>query len=169
MRAKKPVYRSECVYFKKLEFRTSLLSRLYPIPFLSANTASTTAFIWTLCVRVVFDRHMFLMLCGCYVDILRGLACISHLCRSGCFVCFNYYGRPPVVILHFGGAFKMPLLVCYAPSHSKDSGPIYTPALSALRRFQRALHVTREPVAEPLHRTKYFSSFCQSIKGKRRQ
>ena len=59
-------------------------------------------------VCVVFDRRMFPMPCGCHVDILRGLACISHLCRSGCFVCFNYYGRPPVVISHFGGTFKMP-------------------------------------------------------------
>lgn len=59
-------------------------------------------------VCVVFDRRMFLMPCGCHVDILWGLACISHLCRSGCFVCFNYYGRPPVVISHFGGTFKMP-------------------------------------------------------------
>lgn len=73
-----------------------------------------------LCVCVVFDRRMFLMLCGCHVDILRGLACISHLCRSGCFVCFNYYGRPPVVISHFGGTFKMPLLVWYAPLHRED-------------------------------------------------
>ena len=72
------------------------------------------------CVCVVFDRCMFLMLFGCHVDILRGLACISHLCRSGYFVCLNYYGRPPVVISHFGGTFKMPLLVCHALLHWKD-------------------------------------------------
>lgn len=36
-----------------------------------------------------------------------------HICAvQDFFVCFNYYGRPPVVILHFGDTFKIPLLVC---------------------------------------------------------
>lgn len=61
------------------------------------------------------------MLCNCHVDILGGLACISHLCGSGCFVCFDYYGRPPVVISHFGGTFKMPSLQHRALLHSRDS------------------------------------------------
>lgn len=65
---------------------------------------------------------MFAILCGCHVDILWGLACISHLCRSGCFVCINYYGRPPVVISHFGGTFKMPVLAWYALLHRKNMG-----------------------------------------------
>lgn len=44
-----------------------------------------------------FDRRMFLMLCSCHVDILGGLACISHLCRSEDFVCLHYYGRPQLL------------------------------------------------------------------------
>lgn len=99
-----PVYCSHC---------TRLL--LYLLPLLPLQPLSR------LCLCVVFDRHMFLMLCGCHVDILGGLACISHLCGSACFVCFNYYGRPPVVISHFEGTFKMPLLVWYALLHRKDS------------------------------------------------
>lgn len=89
---------------------------LYPLFFLSTLTAPFTVLIWTVkCVYVrvracVHARRLttvcFLMLCNCHVDILRALACISHLCRSGCFVCFDYYGRPPVVISHFGGTFK---------------------------------------------------------------
>lgn len=46
------------------------------------------------------------MLRSCHVDILCGLACISHWRRSGDFVCLNYCGTPPVVISHFGGTFK---------------------------------------------------------------
>lgn len=96
--------------------------------FLSTHNASLTVFIWTVCagarVRACALRLTavcFLMLCNCHVDILRGLACISHLCRSGCFVFFDYYGRPPVVISHFGGTFKMPPQQHRAPLHSRDS------------------------------------------------
>lgn len=66
----------------------------------------------------------FLMLCNCHVDILQGLACFSHLCRSGCCVCFDHYRRPLVVFSHFGGTFKMSSLQHRAPLHSRDSSGV---------------------------------------------
>lgn len=118
------------IAYWKLKRCAFLPSMLYPFLFLSTPAAPFTAFIWTVCVCVCvcvcacalsLTAVCFLMLCNCHVDILRGLACISHLCRSGCFVCFDYYGRPPVVISHFGGTFKMPPQQHRAPLHSRDS------------------------------------------------
>lgn len=54
-----------------------------------------------------------------------------------CFVCVAYYGRPPVVISHFEGAFKMPPLV-RTPGCTEKAGASGEVSQSCTHRFDPA-------------------------------
>lgn len=81
--------------------------------YISTPTTSSAAFISTRCVCVWrLTAACFWCSAAAVLTFFEPLACISHLRGSACFVCFDYYGRPPVVISHFEGTFKMPALEC---------------------------------------------------------